>query len=240
MRYIVMHKIDPKEDPHAPPPQELIASMGALIDGSVKSGVFVDGDGLRPIETRARVRSAAGVVTVERGPYAGSNELCQRLAQIRVASMDAAIDCARRYLEVLGDSEIEIGPIVEAWDLGFMPRPTGLDSERFLLVLKSDARSEAGEPLLAERKVALALLESELTASRILRSTVAIAPSRRGKRSGAAKQRSWTDGPFAESKELISGFSILELPSLEDALEWAGRYGAILDGSEVDVRPLED
>ncbi len=51
--------------------------------------------------------------------------------------------------------------------------------------------------------------------------------------------RVWVDGPFAESKELISGFSLLELPSKAATLAWAGRYAAIL-GPEtaVDVREV--
>ena len=47
-----------------------------------------------------------------------------------------------------------------------------------------------------------------------------------------------TDGPFAESKELIAGFSILEVPAIEHALAWADRYAAILGGNEVDVREV--
>ena len=48
------------------------------------------------------------------------------------------------------------------------------------------------------------------------------------------------DGPFTESKELIAGFSILEVPSLADAITWADRYAAILVDSEVDVRRMAD
>jgi hypothetical protein len=54
---------------------------------------------------------------------------------------------------------------------------------------------------------------------------------------GSAK-RTFIDGPFAESKELIAGFSILELPTLQAAIAWADRYAAILTDAEVDVREL--
>ena len=48
------------------------------------------------------------------------------------------------------------------------------------------------------------------------------------------------DGPFSESKELIGGFSIMELPSLDEAIEVARRYAAILGGTlEVDLRPID-
>jgi hypothetical protein len=51
-------------------------------------------------------------------------------------------------------------------------------------------------------------------------------------------RRTWIDGPFSESKELIAGFSIIEVPTREDAIRWADVYAEILDGNEVDVRPL--
>ncbi len=53
-------------------------------------------------------------------------------------------------------------------------------------------------------------------------------------------ERTWVDGPFAESKELIAGFSVLEVPTLRDAILWADRYASILVDSEVDVRRLTD
>jgi hypothetical protein len=47
------------------------------------------------------------------------------------------------------------------------------------------------------------------------------------------------DGPFAESKELNAGFSVLDLPSRAEAIAWAERYAAVLGDNEVDVRELE-
>jgi hypothetical protein len=71
--------------------------------------------------------------------------------------------------------------------------------------------------------------------------TGTLAPSSKGARAkqGSAK-RTWIDGPFAESKELIAGFSILEVPTLQDAIAWADRYATILTDAEVDVRDLRD
>lgn len=57
---------------------------------------------------------------------------------------------------------------------------------------------------------------------------------------GPKGKRSWTDGPFAESKEMIAGFSILTMRSREEAIAWANRYAEILDGNEVDVRLMQE
>jgi hypothetical protein len=51
-------------------------------------------------------------------------------------------------------------------------------------------------------------------------------------------KHTWTDGPFAETKELIAGFVILELPSLQVAKAWTDRYADILGDIEVDVREV--
>jgi hypothetical protein len=68
-----------------------------------------------------------------------------------------------------------------------------------------------------------------------------LAPSSKGARSAPSQgKRNWVDGPFAETKELISGFSLLELPSKADALAWADRYGAILVENEIDVREVHE
>ena len=68
------------------------------------------------------------------------------------------------------------------------------------------------------------------------------APSSRGMRLPREQtgKRIWVDGPFAESKELIAGFSLLSLPSIADAQAWAERYAAILEGNEVDLLEVNE
>ena len=55
-----------------------------------------------------------------------------------------------------------------------------------------------------------------------------------------AGKRTWTDGPFAESKELVAGFSILEVPALDDAKRFTEEYAGILGDNEVDARSWPD
>jgi hypothetical protein len=51
-------------------------------------------------------------------------------------------------------------------------------------------------------------------------------------------KRQWIDGPFAESKELIAGFSIFEVPSVEEVKRLTEEYAGILGDNEVDIREL--
>ncbi len=117
-----------------------------------------------------------------------------------------------------------------------------LQPARFLLLLKSSPASEAGTESPPEVAAALARLEREMSEAGVLLLEERLAPSARGARlaSGPKGGRRWVDGPFAESKELVAGFSILNLPSKQAALEWANRYAAILGDNEVDVRELEE
>ena len=150
--------------------------------------------------------------------------------------MDHAIELASRIAGALGDVEIEIGPVVEPWDLGVMEKPADAPL-RFLLLRKADRAFEAGAPPPA----GLSRLMEELTRDGVLLSAATLAPSAKGARyRTVGGKRQWTDGPFAESKELVAGFSIVKLPSQSDARAWAEAYGAILGDNEVDVRLIAD
>jgi hypothetical protein len=80
----------------------------------------------------------------------------------------------------------------------------------------------------------------EMTQAGVLLSMGSLAPS-----SGAARLRNFggkttvVDGPFAESKELIGGFVVLELGSRAEAIGWAARYADVLGEIELDIRPVE-
>lgn len=231
MRFMVMHTVDPRMEAGAPPPAGIIENMGQYIGASKRDGVFLDGAGLHRGATRARLKLARGERTVVHGPYPGDNELVARFAMITATAMDHAIEIAAQIAGVLGDSEIEIGPVVEPWDLMGRDRPAGAPF-RFLLLIKADRAFEAG----AVAPPALDALYTELAAAGILLSQASLAPSRAGAR--LTRARSWIDGPFTEAKELIAGFSIIELADLYDARRWAERYAEILIDSMIDVRAV--
>jgi hypothetical protein len=225
---MVMHKVDARMEAGDKPAQRIIQEMGELVGESLKSGVFKDGAGLHPSSKRARLVIAGGKRTVTKGPYAGGNELLASFVMIRATSLDHAIELASR---VTGDLEIEIGLVVEPWDLGVAPRPADAP-KRYLVLCKADRTFEASGAVPAAWKQ----LVEQLTSDGIVQSSATLLPSHQGHR--LDKKRTWTDGPFAESKELVAGFSIVELPSLAEVKQWTERYGGILGDNEVDVRPV--
>jgi hypothetical protein len=240
MRFIVMHKVDANMEAGGPPSSDIIKNMGALVQGSLQSGVFLNGAGLHRSARRARLKCVAGDCSVMHGPYEGSNELVASFAMVSAKSLDAAIGHARQLASSLGDVEIEVGPVVEPWDLGLMPRPAAAP-ERFLLLCKASAGDEAGNTA-AKHMTAVKTLSASFAGDAAVLAAESLAPSARGARLSASSQgkRVWVDGPFTESKELIAGFSLLNLPSKAEALAWADRYAAILDGNEVDVLEVNE
>jgi hypothetical protein len=84
-------------------------------------------------------------------------------------------------------------------------------------------------------------LVEEMTAAGVLLSFETLQPSSRGARlKTAGGRRTVSDGPFAEAKELIGGYVIVEVAGKKEALEWAGRYIAAVGAAEVDILALSE
>jgi hypothetical protein len=245
MRFMVMHKVDATMEAGGPPSQDIIQSMGALVQESLQNKVFTTGAGLHRSARRVRLVASGGEFTVTKGPYTGKNELVHSFTMIQGKSLEEAVERAKQFARVLGDVEIEIGPVVEPWDLGIMQKPAGDPPRKYLLLRKGDAATERGDASVPERGAAYASLLKQLQDEGVLLLADSLLPTAKGVRLAAGSadaasktKRTWVDGPFAESKELIAGFSILDLPSLQDAITWADRYAAILGDNEVDIRQM--
>jgi hypothetical protein len=239
MRFMIMHKNDPQTEAGLPPPPELVSKMGAFIGEYAQSGRFVDGAGLNGSKTRTRLLFRGGRCTIKHGPYSGERELPAAMLQLKVTTREQAIGWAERYGTVLGDGEIELGKVNEPWDIGLMPAPENPPLQ-FLLIEKADADTERGARS-SQKKAELSRLKAEMAKAGVLVKSVALRPSASAKRlSFANNVLRVTDGPFAESKELIGGFAILDLSGMDEALELCRSYAAILGGTlEIDVRLVD-
>jgi hypothetical protein len=242
MRYLVMHKNDAHMEAGGAPDQAIVSQMGALVQEGVKSGIFLNGAGLHRSARRVRIDRKGGECELAHGPYTGKNELVASVVMLSTRSMDQAIGHAKTLASLLGDVEIEIGPVVEPWDLGMIPKPDRPVPERFLFLCKSTAVDEAEPDRSEKHRAAVRELAKTFGDDAAILAAETLAPSSRGSRlkSGPKGKRHWVDGPFTESKELIAGFSLIALPDKAAALAWAERYAAILHGNEVDVRLVHD
>jgi hypothetical protein len=235
MRVISMHKVDAAMEAGKLPSAELIRGMGQLMGELRRKNAMVDGAGLRPSVTRARVRVSKGERTIQRGPYAGDHELISGMQMVKVQDLDEAIGWATKFATAIGDAEVEVGPVTEGWDLGLMAKPADAPL-RCLLLHKADAASEAGQPLPA----AAAAVTAEMKQAGVLLGGARLAPSKSGMRIKFSNKRATVlDGPFTESKEMIAGYVILDVESMDEAQNFGAKFADIVGDVELDIRLVD-
>jgi len=199
----------------------------------------IDAAGLQSTAKRVRLTFARGQCSLTNGPLSGAHEPMAGLAMIKVKDLDEAIAWSKRFGRVLGDVEIELGPVNEPWDIGVMPKPEGELLLRFLVMHKVGKGAESSEPPTAKQAAEMAALVTEMQQAGVLISREALEPSAKGARLYCkGGKHSVVDGPFAESKELIAGYGMLRVNSKQEAIDWAVRYAEIIGDVEVDIRPV--
>jgi hypothetical protein len=111
---------------------------------------------------------------------------------------------------------------------------------RVMVIVKATAESEAGKMPTEALLTAMGNYNEELVKAGIMQAGEGLHPSSNGKRvrfSGA--QRTVIDGPFAETKELIAGFWLWEVKSMEEAVEWVRRCPNPMESdSEIEIRQV--
>ncbi len=112
---------------------------------------------------------------------------------------------------------------------------------RFMVIIKADKKSEAGILPTQETKktfAAMGKFNEQLAKAGVMLAGEGLQPSSKGKRVRfSGQQRTVIDGPFAETKELIAGFWLWQVRSMEEAVEWLKR--APFDGgTEVEIRQV--
>ncbi len=239
MRFMMMHKNDVHTEAGTPPSMEIVQRMGEFIGGYAQAGTLVDGAGLAGSKTRTRLVFRNGDCTIKHGPYRGEHELPTATLLLKVRTREEAIGWAERYGKILGTGEIELGKVNEPWDLGLMPAPENPPLQ-MLLIDKADAATEAGGRT-PQQKAALSRLKTEMTDAGVLVRAHALQPSAKAKRLVFTNNNLRViDGPFAESKELIGGFAVMELSSIDEVIALCVPYAEILGGTlEIDVRGVE-
>src|SRR5256712_9847627 len=111
---------------------------------------------------------------------------------------------------------------------------------RYMIIVKGSKGTEAG--VMPEEKLiaAMTTYHEELVKAGVLLDASGLQPSSKGwriKYSGG--KRTVIDGPFTEAKELVAGYTLIQVKSREEALEWARRFpNPSLEDGEIEVRQL--
>jgi hypothetical protein len=105
--------------------------------------------------------------------------------------------------------------------------------------LKADAESEAGTPPSADLMKRMGDFIEEITKAGVLLAGEGLKPSSEGKRVKLSNgQITITDGPFAEAKELVAGYAIYDVPTIDEAIHWTRRFLEVLGEGECELRPI--
>ena len=241
MRFIMMVKASKDSEAGVLPDEKILSEMGRYNEALVKAGALLAADGLQASSKGARVRYAEGKVKVTDGPFAAAKELIAGYWLIQAQSKEEAVEWAKRV--PFQEGEVEIRPLFELTDFPVdpaeepggwrgseeqfraAPPPRRPGTIRFMGLLKADKVTEAGtlpdEKLLA----AMGAFFEEGVKSGVILSGEGLKPTSEGVRVRySGSKRAVIDGPFAESKELIAGYAIIQVKSRDEAIEWTKRF----------------
>jgi hypothetical protein len=114
---------------------------------------------------------------------------------------------------------------------------------RFMVMVMATKESESAPPQKPEAFAAMQKYNEQAVKAGVLLAAEGLTPSSKGARvKFRGDKRTVIDGPFAETKELVAGFSIIQAKSLEEAIEWVKRAPNVSPNgeAEVEIRKLMD
>jgi hypothetical protein len=113
---------------------------------------------------------------------------------------------------------------------------------KVMVIVKASEKSEAGQMPSAQLLREMGKFNEELVKAGVMLAGEGLHPSSKGKRVHfAGKNRTLTDGPFAETKELIAGFWLWQVKSMDEAVEWLKRCpNPHDDEGDVEIRQVFD
>ena len=270
MRFMIIVKSDAKSEAGILPDEKMLSAMGSYNDELTKAGVLLAAEGLHASSKGSRLRIKEKKITVQDGPFAEANQVVAGFWILQVESKQEAIEWAKRVPGTEG--EIELRQIFELADFPVDPaelsdgwraqeqrfrdatNPKAPSSAapkrkpgttRFMVIHMANAQSEAG--VLPDEKALRAMggiIEEQVKAGALL-AAEGLWPSSKGARVRASgTDRIVTDGPFTETKELVAGFSIIQVASKAEAIAFAKRCIQVpMEGvteGEIEVRQVFD
>jgi hypothetical protein len=232
MRYMLIHTADPDVAAEWDG-NENWASFSSWLEETVRSGVNLQGGRLRPTADATTIKIRDGELIITDGPYAETREQVAGYDVLECASLDEAVRWASRHPHSwLGSVEVRALP--DSAPALPLPEP-GEGKIRYMMLVCTDPAVDPREfeniepvdPWVAEMDgQGVRLYGSELEPPGSAR-TVRV----------REKHAIVTDGPFAETKEQIAGFDVLECADLDEAIDVASRHPMARLGI-LEVRPF--
>jgi hypothetical protein len=263
MRFMMLVKANKDFEAGVFPDEKMLSAMANYTEELVKAGALLGTERLEPSSKGVRVRYSNGKSTVTDGPFAETKELVAGICIIEAKSRDEAIEWATRA--PFEEGEIEVRPLFTLSDFPACPavKPRGLPEKeeqvhigtptrkpgtvRYMGLIKADKATEAGVLPDGECLSAMGAFMEEGVKAGVFVSGEGLQPSSKGARiQYSGSKRMVTDGPFAETKELVAGYAILQFASKAEAIEWTKRFvqvdapGRLGGECECEIRPIFD
>ena len=268
MRFFVGVKADAGSESGAMPSPGLIRAMTEFNEELVAAGVMIDGDGLQPSSEGFKILTTNGESTIVDGPFAETKEMIAGYWVIQAKSLDEAIAWAKRApMDFDGEpAQLEIRPIFEVDDFPVSEDESGwreneqklreewqADSSGsgqgsltptpgklvYMGLVHATADSEAGVLPTETELAKMGALMDESAEAGILLGGEGLRPSSEGVKINFANgERTVVDGPFAETKELIGGYAIMQFDTEEQAREWNLRFAQASGQECVEIRKV--
>lgn len=258
MRFMVIVKASKDSEAGVMPTEQLLTEMGKYNEELVKAGVMLAGEGLQPSSKGARVRFEGKQRTVIDGPFSETKELVAGYWLWQVRSKDEAIEWLKRA-PFTDNEEVELRQVFEMEDFGaeFTPelreqekrlmdeikkrseathQVNGDPKMKFMVIRKADPDTEAGVMPTEQLVTDMLKYNEEMIKAGVMLDGMGLQPSVKGARVKFSNGKpAVIDGPFTEAKELIAGFSLIQVKSREEAIEWVKRWPPIDGGGNVEI-----
>jgi len=202
-----------------------MAESTKLCHELASQGRFLGASPLHPVATSTCVRVRSGNRLTTDGPFAETTEQLGGYFLIDVANLDEAIAIAGRIpaarkgtVEVRPSSNCPACPRLNEHHR--QPLEWG-DNMRVIVLVKASKDSEAGVMPTQQLLTEMGQFNEELVKAGIMLAGEGLHPSSKGVRVRfSGKERTVIDGPFAETKELVAGYWIWQVKSMDEAIAW--------------------
>jgi hypothetical protein len=261
MRFLLLVKATPRFEAGIWPDEQTLDAMAQWHNDLTEAGANRGCERLQPSAAGVRVRYADGKFTITDGPFAETKELVAGFAMIEVKSLADAIGWAKRIpfqegvveirpLFELSDFPVDPSEHAEGWrekeeQMRAAPPARKPGTQRYLGLLKADPDTEAGKMPDEKMLAAMGAFLEEGTKAGIFLAGEGLKPSSKSARvQYSGNQRTVVDGPFAETKELVAGYALLQFATKAEALEWTKRFvqvdapGRYRGQAECELRPI--
>jgi hypothetical protein len=244
MKFLMIHAVDESVTPNT----ETCAEREALdswLGEMTARGILLDGARLRPVSDATTVRARDGKAEVTDGPFAETKEQIGGYDVIECPDLDSAVAVAAAHPTAKLGS-IEVRAFSDGMPDPEVPETYAENTRRYLMLVCADMRRAMAERDASE---SVAETEPEDDGYDPIEKWIADAGARRlygwpldwPDRAVTVRRVDGrtvtTDGPFAETKEQIAGYDLLECDDLDDAIEVAAGH-PVAGGGVIELRPL--